>query len=171
MTRLASGAVRPKKEWHPLEEIVGVALHRLEPKLEGRRIEVKLPADLTPVPLDDVLIEQVFINLLENAIKYTPQDSPIEILATALPDEVEVEVTDRGPGVPTAERDHVFEKFYRLAREGAAGGAGLGLAICKGFVEAHGGRMWVEDRPGGGSRFRFTLPVEGTPPVVATEET
>jgi two-component system sensor histidine kinase KdpD len=166
MTRLASGAIRPKKEWHPLDEIVGVALQRLEPRLGGRRIDVDLPSDLPPVPLDDILIEQVFINLLENAIKYTPSDTPIEIVARHTKGAVEVEVSDRGPGVPTEERDHVFEKFYRLTREGTQGGAGLGLAICRGLVEAHGGRIWVEDRSGGGSRFRFTLPIEGTPPVV-----
>ncbi|HEX7603598.1 MAG TPA: sensor histidine kinase KdpD, partial [Polyangiaceae bacterium] len=137
MTRLASGAIRPKKEWHPLDEIIGVALHRLEPRLGGREVGVKLPADLPPVPLDDVLIEQVFINLLENALKYTPARSPIEIRATAKPGTVEVEVADRGPGVPRDERDHIFEKFYRLTREGSGGGAGLGLAICRGVVEAH----------------------------------
>ena len=168
MTRLASGAIRPKKEWHPLDEIIGVALHRLEPRLVGRKIEVKLPADLPPIPLDDLLVEQTLINLLENAIKYTPADSPIDIIASHTPGEVEIEVADRGPGVPDAERDHVFEKFYRLTREGTHGGAGLGLAICRGLVEAHGGRIWVEDRKGGGSRFRFTLPIEGTPPVVAS---
>jgi two-component system sensor histidine kinase KdpD len=168
MTRLASGAIRPKKEWHLLEEVVGVALRRLESRLSGRTIDVRLPADLPPVPMDDVLIEQVFINLLENTIKYTPADSPIDIIATARDGEVEIEVADRGPGVPPAERDHVFEKFYRLDREGTQGGAGLGLAICRGLVEAHGGRIWVADREGGGARFRFTLPIEGTPPVVAT---
>ena len=168
MTRLASGAIRPNKEWHPLDEIIGVALHRLEPRLVGRKINVELPSDLPPIPLDDLLVEQVFINLLENAIKYTPADSPIDIVASHRAGEVEIEVADRGPGVPDAERDHVFEKFYRLTREGTHGGAGLGLAICRGLVEAHGGRIWVEDRKGGGSRFRFTLPIEGTPPVVAS---
>ena len=167
MTRVASGAIRPKKEWHPLDEIIGVALHRLEPRLGGRKVDVKLPADLPPVPLDDVLIEQVFINLLENSLKYTPAGSPIDIRATAKPGAVEIEVADRGAGVPPAERDHVFEKFYRLTREPSGGGAGLGLAICRGVVEAHGGRIWVEDREGGGACFRFTLPVEGTPPELA----
>jgi two-component system sensor histidine kinase KdpD len=167
MTRVASGAIHPNKQWHPLDEIIGVALHRLEPRLGGRKVDVKLRADLPPVPLDDVLIEQVFINLLENALKYTPDGSPIEIRATARPGEVEIEVADRGPGVPPDEKDHVFEKFYRLTREGAGGGAGLGLAICRGVIDAHGGRIWVEDREGGGACFRFTLPVEGSPPVLA----
>ncbi|CAN5632442.1 sensor histidine kinase KdpD [soil metagenome] len=164
MTRLESGAIRPKKEWHPLDEIVGVALHRLEPRLVGRVVDVKLPADLPPIPLDDVLIEQVFINLLENALKYTPTGSPIAIRAVAKAGAVEVEVADRGPGVPPHERAHVFEKFYRLSREGSTGGAGLGLAICRGVIEAHGGHIWVEDREGGGACFRFTLPVDTTPP-------
>jgi two-component system sensor histidine kinase KdpD len=168
MTRLAAGTIRPKKEWHPLDEIVGVALQRLEGRLEGRPIEVDLPKELPPVPLDDVLIEQVFINLLENALKYTPADTPIEIRARSTPGEVEIEVADRGPGVPAEERDHVFEKFFRLTREGTEGGAGLGLAICRGLIDAHGGRIWVEDRDGGGARFRFTLPIEGTPPSVAS---
>jgi two-component system sensor histidine kinase KdpD len=168
MTRLASGTIRPKKEWHPLDEIVGVALHRLEPRLTGRKVDVHLPKDLPPIPLDDVLIEQVFINLLENALKYTPPESPIDIVAEAQPGRVAVAVDDRGPGVPPSERDHVFEKFYRLKREPSGGGAGLGLAICRGFVEAHGGTMWVEDREGGGARFRFTLPIEGPLPKILT---
>jgi two-component system, OmpR family, sensor histidine kinase KdpD len=167
MTGVAAGAIHPKKEWHPLDEIVGVALRRIETGLAGRRVEVKLPADLPPVPLDDVLIEQVLFNLLENAIKYTPAERPIEILAQAIPGAVEIAVADRGPGVPAAERDHIFEKFYRLRHEGTEGGAGLGLAVCRGFIEAHGGRIWVEDRQGGGARFCFTLPV-GTLPVMTS---
>jgi two-component system sensor histidine kinase KdpD len=168
MTRLASGAVRPRKEWHPLDEIVGVALHRLEQRLDGRKVDVRLPLDLPPIPLDDILVEQVFINLLENALKYTPPGSPIDVVAEALPGSVAIEVDDRGPGVPLEEREHIFEKFYRLKRESSSGGgAGLGLAICRGLIEAHGGKMWVEDREGGGARFRFRLPIEGTPPKVA----
>ncbi len=159
--------MRPKKEWHPFDEIVGVALNRLDERLAGRNVEVRLPADLPPIPLDSVLVEQVLINLLENALKYTPEGSPLTIRATARPSEVEVEVADRGPGVPPAEKAHIFEKFYRLQREGEGGGAGLGLAICRGVVEAHGGRIWVEDREGGGASFRFTLPIDATPPTVA----
>lgn len=169
MTRLTAGAIRPNKEWHPLDEIVGVALRRLDKRLVGRRVDVNLPTDLPPILLDDVLIEQVLINLLENADNYTPAGGPIEIVAKAIPEAVQIVVADRGPGVPQAERDHIFEKFYRLKHEGTEGGAGLGLAICRGFVEAHGGRIWVEDREGGGARFCFTLPVEGALPVVTTE--
>ncbi|MFO0736635.1 MAG: sensor histidine kinase KdpD [Labilithrix sp.] len=167
MTRIAAGAIRPNKEWQPLEEIVGVALNRLEERLVGREVEVQLPPDLPLVPLDSVLIEQVLLNLLENALKYTLHGSPLLLRATSAPGEVEIEVADRGPGVPDAEKKQIFEKFYRLSREGTRGGAGLGLAICRGVVEAHGGRIWVEDREGGGASFRFTLPIDEAPPVVA----
>lgn len=170
MTRLAAGAIRPKKEWHPLDEIVGVALRRLDSRLVGRQADVKLAPDLPPVPLDDLLVEQVLLNLLDNAIKYAPAGSPISLTAKAIDGKraVEIEVADRGPGVPQGERDRIFEKFYRVRQGETEAGAGLGLAICRGFVEAHGGRIWVEDREGGGARFCFTLPVEGTPPVVTS---
>lgn len=169
MTRLTSGRVYPKKEWHPLDEIIGVALNRLEQRLSGRDVKVYLPADLPPVPIDAVLIEQVLINLLENALKYTPAGGPIEISAHCRSNAVELEVADRGPGVPPGERNRVFEKFFRLRPDGPEGGAGLGLAICRGIIETHGGRIWVENRPDGGASFHFTVPVDGVPPVVAAE--
>jgi two-component system sensor histidine kinase KdpD len=167
MTRVESGALAPKKEWQPLVEIVGVALNRLEERLRGRSVTVELPADL--VPLDAVLVEQVFLNLLENAVRYTPAGSPLVISAQTEDGHVVIEVADRGPGVPEADRERVFEKFYRSGRSGD-GGAGLGLAICRGIVEAHGGRIWVSPRDGGGARFRFILPIEGTPPAVGGGE-
>jgi two-component system sensor histidine kinase KdpD len=168
MTRLASGTLRVTKEWQPLEEVVGSALGRVEDRLGTRKVDVRLPDDLPLVPLDAVLLEQVLINLLENAAKYTPEGQPIEISARAEDHEVLVEVADRGPGIPKDEAEHIFEKFYRLPRAGSKpGGAGLGLAICRGIVEAHGGKMWVENREGGGAAFRFTLPIEGTPPALA----
>ncbi|HEX7671069.1 MAG TPA: ATP-binding protein [Polyangiaceae bacterium] len=169
MTRLSSGRLYPKKEWHPLDEIIGVALNRLEDRLRERDVSVHLPVDLPPIPIDAVLVEQVLINLLENALKYTPSGSPIEISARARPNAVEVEVADRGPGVPPGERNRVFEKFFRLRPNGPEGGAGLGLAICRGVVEAHGGRIWVENRPEGGASFHFTVPIDGVPPVMAAE--
>ena len=119
------------------------------------------------MPIDDVLIEQVLINLLENAAKYTPAGSPIEISATLRPGEVLVTVADRGPGVPDEERERIFEKFHRAAR--GAGGIGLGLAICRGIITAHGGRLWVDHRAGGGAAFRFTLPIVGVPPTLEQE--
>jgi two-component system sensor histidine kinase KdpD len=166
MTRIASGAIHPKKEWHPLDAVIGAALHRLDARLAGRRVELDVPADLPPIALDPVLVEQLVVNLLENALNYTPRASSIEIRAgKSASAAVEVAVLDRGRGVPAADKERVFEKFYSLRRED--GGAGLGLAICRGVVEAHGGRIWVEDREGGGAIFRFTLPVEETALVLA----
>jgi two-component system sensor histidine kinase KdpD len=115
------------------------------------------------VPVDAVLIEQVFINLLENAVKYTPPGTPIEISATAVDGAVRVDVADRGPGLPPGEELRVFEKFYRVPAATATSGVGLGLTICRGIITAHGGRIWAENRPGGGAVFRFTLPLSGPP--------
>jgi two-component system sensor histidine kinase KdpD len=113
-----------------------------------------------------LLIEQVLINLLDNAVKYTPPGTAIDIAAELGDGAVVVEVADRGPGIPRGEEERVFQKFARLADRAAPSGAGLGLTICRGIVTAHGGRIWVEPRPGGGARFRFALPMEGTPPPV-----
>jgi two-component system, OmpR family, sensor histidine kinase KdpD len=169
MTRLASGAIKVAKEWQPIEGVIGAALGRLEEQLQGRKVDVRLPPDLPPVPIDGVLIEQVLINLLENAAKYSPAGSAIDISATRDGDRLVVEVSDRGPGIPRESMDRIFEKFYRLPREGAGGGAGLGLAICRGIVDAHGGRIWAENREGGGAAFRFALPIDGPAPEPAPE--
>lgn len=158
MTKIASGALQPKKEPRPLVEIVASARARLDTRLRDRRLEVALPADLPPLRVDPVLIEHVFIELLDNAVTFGPADQPIEIGAVVRPGFVEVCVADRGPGVSRAETERVFDEFYRV-RHGD-GGAGLGLAICRSIVEAHSGRIWVEERDGGGARFCFTLPTE-----------
>ncbi|MBI5835769.1 MAG: sensor histidine kinase KdpD [Candidatus Eisenbacteria bacterium] len=169
MTRLESGALRITREWHSLEEVVGVALHRLETRLAGRPVRVDLPRQLPLLPMDDVLVEQVLFNLVENAVKYTPEGTPIEICAVLADGEAGVEVRDRGPGLPPGEEDRVFEKFYRVARAGGVGGVGLGLPICRGIIEAHGGRIQASNRPEGGAVFRFTLPIGGEPPRVEAE--
>ncbi len=169
MTRLESGELKVQKEWHSLEEVIGAALERLGPRLDGRSIEVTLPDELGLVPLDDVLIEQVMFNLVENALKYTPAGSPIEIRAESAPGEVWVEVADRGPGIPPGEEQRVFEKFYRFREANRPGGIGLGLTIARGIAEAHGGQMTAGNRPDGGARFRFSLPVEGEPPRLEPE--
>jgi two-component system sensor histidine kinase KdpD len=158
MTRLDAGALKVKKELQPLEEVVGAALYRLDDRLRGRPVGTDIPADLPLVPFDAILIEQVLINLIENSIKHTPAGSPIDVSARVRENEVEIEVADRGSGVDDANRERVFEKFYR-GREGEGGGVGLGLTICRGIVSAHAGRIWVEDRPDGGASFRFTLPL------------
>jgi two-component system sensor histidine kinase KdpD len=158
MTRLESGAVKVNKEWLSIEEIVGAVLTRAEPRLKGRDVRANLP-DLPLAPFDPVLIELALTNLLENALKYGAD--PIEISAAAGSNELVVEVSDRGPGIPTGEESRVFEKFHRALHAGEAGGVGLGLAICRSIVAAHRGRIWVRNRDGGGAAFSFTLPIEG----------
>ena len=168
MTRLEAGALQVHKEWLPLDEVVGAALVRLEDRLGGRTIKTQLSPDLSLVPLDGVLIEQVLMNLLDNALKYAPMNTPIELSARASDGEVTIEVADRGAGVPPGDEQRIFDKFYRAAPSETRG-VGLGLTICRGIVEAHGGRIWAENRPDGGARFRFTLPVQGEPPKAVTE--
>lgn len=168
MTRLSAGVVAAKKEWQPLEEVVGSALARLEAQLGGRRVDVRLPDDLPLVPIDAVLVEQVLINLLENVLKHTPAGTPVALSAAEVAGEVVVRVDDEGPGVPVPDAGRVFDTFYR-GSSGVAG-AGLGLAICRGVVAAHGGRIWVEPRIGPGASFRFALPLEGGPPPLAPDD-
>jgi two-component system sensor histidine kinase KdpD len=169
MTRLESGAVQLHKEWHPFEEIVGAALTRLESRLNGHQVRTNFPPDLPLVLVDGVLMEQVLINLLENALKFTPPSTAIELSATASDHELVFEIADRGPGIPPGDEQRIFDKFYRAgpAREG---GVGLGLTVCRGIIEAHGGRIWVEKRPGGGAVFRFTLPIEQAQPTIEPEQ-
>jgi two-component system sensor histidine kinase KdpD len=170
ITRLEAGAVQVRKEWHPLEEIVGAALTRLERRLADRPVTTQIPADLPLVPLDGVLMEQMLLNLLDNALRHTPPRTPIEIAAALDDDHVSLEVADRGPGVPAGDEARVFDRFYRGRPGVAEGGVGLGLTVCRGIVEAHGGRIEAVNRPGGGVAFRVTLPLGEKPPVIPTEE-
>jgi two-component system sensor histidine kinase KdpD len=160
VTRLESGSLQLRREWIPLEEVVGVALARLAGPLRDRKVTTRLPEDLPPVHVDGLLLGQVFINLLENAAKHTPAGQPVEIEAHREGDQVVVEVADRGPGLPGGDERRIFDKFYG---GGVTAGAGLGLTICRAIVEAHGGRIWAENRLGGGAVFRFSAPA-GEPP-------
>lgn len=168
LTRIESGAMNVDKQWQPLDEVVGSALHRMESAMAHHDVRVDLSADLPLVPLDGLLIEQVLVNLLDNAAKYTPASTAIDITARSIPQAVEVTVADRGPGLNETERQRVFEKFYRSSgvRSDRGRGAGLGLAICRAIVTAHGGRIWADAHEGGGTCFRFTLPIEAAPPVI-----
>jgi two-component system sensor histidine kinase KdpD len=169
MTRLESGGLKPKQEWTPLEEVIGGALERAGQTLRDHQVRLDLPRDLPLVPLDSVLIEQVLLNLLDNAVKYTPPGTPIDISASALPGHVAVEVADHGPGIPLEAQERVFDKFFRAPSGTGVRGTGLGLAIVQGIVAAHGGSVAAANRPGGGTVFRFTLPVPGEPAAPPTE--
>ncbi|MGB7212949.1 MAG: sensor histidine kinase KdpD [Gemmatimonadales bacterium] len=169
MVRVETGSLQAEKEWQPLEEVVGVALIRLTEKLGAHPVTTDLPDDLPLVPIDGLLIEQVLVNLLENAAKYTPAGTPIEIRARSDQDGVVLDVADRGPGIPAGEEERIFEKFHRAHGTAPGGGVGLGLAICRGIVAAHGGRIWAEARSGGGAIFRVRIPVTGTPPAPPPE--
>lgn len=170
MTRLESGALQVRKEWHPLEEIVGSALARLGKRLGDRPVTTRLAPEMPLVPLDDVLMEQVLINVLDNAVKYTPAGTPIEISASLNNGYALLEVADRGSGLPPGEETRVFEKFYRGPLVGRGPGVGLGLPICQGIVEAHGGRVTAENRPGGGLVFRVALPLADKPPETPVDD-
>jgi two-component system sensor histidine kinase KdpD len=167
MTRLESGAITVKKEWQSLEEIVGVVLNRLSDKLGKRSLSIHIPRDLPLIPFDPLLIEQVLMNLLDNAIKYTPRDTPFELSASLMKDTVVVALADHGSGIPRGEEEKIFEKFVRGSTAG--GGMGLGLTICRAIITAHEGRIWAENRPGGGAVFRFALPLGGHPPSMEQE--
>ena len=171
MTKLESGAVKLKKEPCPVDEIVGSALTRLEKSFGEHPVATNIPADFPPVPVDVILMEQVLVNLLENAIKHTPPRTPIEISAALDGKQAVISVSDRGPGLGTGDLQRVFDKFYR-GKARNSGGAGLGLSICKAAVEAHGGKISAENRSGGGALFKVSLPLSnaGFPNMTRQEE-
>ena len=163
MARLETGRVNIRRDWQSIEELVGSALADLEPSLSGRAVEVDLPAELPLVACDGALIERVLFNLVENATKYTPPGTPIRISARRTVAVIEIAVEDRGPGLPAGRERAIFDKFTRGERESVVPGVGLGLAICRAIVEAHGGTIRAENRDGGGARFVFALPAEEPP--------
>jgi two-component system sensor histidine kinase KdpD len=163
MARLESGAVRLNLQWQPLEEVVGSALAACAALLEGRALKVSLAADLPLLNVDAVLIERVLANILENAGKYTPAHSPVEVEAHADKDAVIISINDNGPGLPKGREEAIFAKFERGEKESTTPGVGLGLAICRAIMLAHGGTIRGETREAGGASFILTLP-RGEPP-------
>ncbi len=163
MARIQSGEVRLNRQWHLVEEIVGSARGGLAAALASHPVTVELPAGLPLVEMDAALIERVLANLLENAAKFTPPGTPIAIAASVADGRLEVSVSDEGPGIPAGQEEAMFEKFVRGEAESATPGVGLGLAICRAIVEAHGGTIRAEKGRARGARFTFTLPL-GTPP-------
>jgi two-component system sensor histidine kinase KdpD len=168
---MQSGSLSVRKEICPLEEPIMSATSRLRRLLQGRDVRVDLPGAMLLVPVDPVLIEQVFINLLENAARFSPEGAPIELRAWVEDGRAVVTVADRGPGIPAGEEGRIFERFYRAADGMRAGGTGLGLAICFAIVRAHGGRIEVMNREGGGAVFRFTLPLENARAAAGSDRT
>jgi two-component system, OmpR family, sensor histidine kinase KdpD len=169
MIRVEAGTLKVQKEWQLLSDVMGVALIRTDAQLRGHPVTTSFPRDLPLVAVDEILLEQVFVNLLENAAKHTPPGTPIDVGAEAGSGEVIAFVADRGPGLAPGEEETIFQKFYRGGA--GSGGIGLGLTICRGIVTAHGGKIWAENRPGGGAVFRLSLPIVGTPPELIAEET
>jgi two-component system sensor histidine kinase KdpD len=164
MARLESGAVQLNRQWQPLEEVVGSALAACAASLAGRPLKVALAADLPLLNFDAVLIERVLVNLVENAAKYTPAGSAVEIEARSGSDNCVITVSDEGDGLPPGREEAIFEKFERGKREGTTSGVGLGLAICRAIVQAHGGSIRGLTRAAGGACFVVTLP-RGVPPT------
>jgi two-component system sensor histidine kinase KdpD len=164
MSRLQSGEFKLNSEWHVLEEVIGCALAQLDSQLHDRPVHISLPADLPMVKIDALLMERVFVNLLENAAKHTPAGTPIDITCRIEGRNLGVEVADRGPGLPAGQEEKIFEKFYQVW-PGRTRGAGLGLTICRSVIEAHGGRIWAANRPDGGTAFNFSIPLEEESPL------
>ncbi len=163
MARIQNGEVQLNQQWQPFEEVVGSSIRVCSARLGERTIETRLPTSLPLVRFDAMLIERVLCNLLENAGKYTPSHSHIVIAAEAAGHFLNVAVSDNGPGLPAGKEEALFEKFTRGERESATSGVGLGLAICRAIVEAHGGVIHASKSADGGAMFTFTLPL-GTPP-------
>jgi two-component system sensor histidine kinase KdpD len=172
MARLDSGSVVLNCQWQVLEEIAGLALSAVKRELKNHRVQVNIPSDFPLINVDGFLLEQVLINLLENASRYTPAGSQIELSARATNKLVEIRVIDDGPGLPAGSESKVFDKFFRgstVAPDGRRG-VGLGLAICRGIVEAHNGTIRASNRAEGGAEFVISLPCHESPPIVDIDE-
>jgi two-component system sensor histidine kinase KdpD len=162
LMRFESGEVRLRVDWQTLEDLVGTALGPLHERLADHPVAIDLPDSLPAVRVDAPLVTQVFTNLLDNCVRHTPPGTRISISASADDNSVQVVVDDNGPGLPPGDPERLFKKFQRGREESNAGGAGLGLAICRAIITAHGGTISAVPRPGGGTRFAFTLPTAGS---------
>ena len=167
MARLQGGSVQLHRAWQPLDEVIGSALTACAAMMAGRPIEIHLAEDLPLLHLDSVLMERVWVNLLENIAKYTPEGSPVTLDAKLKSGEVVIDIDDSGPGLPPGKEELLFDKFERGQREATTPGVGLGLAICRAIIDAHGGHITAHNRQENtkivGARFTIGLPC-GNPP-------
>ena len=170
MARLEAGEVVLNKQWYTPEEIIGSAIRRLDKKLKDRKINIVMPEHLALIHVDAVLLQQVLVNLLDNADKYSPLALPIDILVEPSQIGLVISVADHGIGINEIFQQKVFEKFFRIHEESAQSGVGLGLSICRAIVEAHAGKIQVTNRSGGGALFKIYLPVLECPPSIDLEE-
>jgi two-component system sensor histidine kinase KdpD len=159
LSRIEGGALRPQKDWYDVDELIGDVRARTAGRTEMHPVTVAVEPDLPLLRFDYVEIAQVLLNLVENAAKYTAPGTPITIGARRVPGAIELFVQDKGPGIAKEHQTRLFEKFYRAPSTVAASGTGIGLAISKGLVEAHGGQILLDSAPGEGAVFRFTLPL------------
>ena len=148
------------KELYFIEELIGSALMRVESRLSHHKVATNIEHGLPLLRIDGLLIEQVLINMLENAAEYTPVGTTVTILAKTVKPDIHVIVSDDGPGILAGKEERIFDKFYTGDKDDHKGG-GLGLAICRGIIYAHGGKIWAQNAPGGGAMFTFTLPIRG----------
>ncbi len=158
MTRLEAGALRLRLEPSDVQDVIGSSLKELDDRMTDRRVGVEVPEGLPFVTMDFALMTRVLVNVLDNALKYSPPGSPIDIRAQVASGHLEMDVSDRGPGIPPEDLKRVFDKFYRVQRPARVAGSGLGLSICKGIVEAHGGFIAAENRAGGGTTISIVIP-------------
>jgi two-component system sensor histidine kinase KdpD len=158
LTRLEARAIALHKELQPIEEVVGVVLARLERTLRDNPVSLQIDPNLPPVAIDALLMQQVLVNLLDNAVRFSPNGSPIDLSCHEFEGRMIIEVADRGPGFPAGETQRIFDKFYCVPGQTQTG-TGIGLAICRGIVELHGGTITADNRAGGGAAFRISLPL------------
>jgi two-component system sensor histidine kinase KdpD len=159
VSRIEAGAIKISRQPSSIQDLVGAALEQLGSRIVSRAINMEIPEDLPFISVDFGLIVQTLVNILDNALKYSPDDSPIDIRVRQVGQEMQIDVADRGIGIPPQDLSHVFDKFYRIQRPDNVTGTGLGLSICKGIIEAHGGHISAENRPGGGTIIRIVLPL------------
>lgn len=169
MASLQSGQIKMKKNWQPIDEVIGVSVAEILRLYPGLFVDVDIPSEVPLVEIDATLFDRVLANLLSNAVKYAGAEKPVLISVLALPDEIRLLVDDEGPGIPEARRGSVFEKFQRGDEENQVPGVGLGLSICQAIVNAHGGKIWVENRIPLGARFVVALPKNAPPENIRSE--